>query len=247
MLESFIFIFGLIIGSFLNVVIYRVPLGQSIAYPPSHCPQCQQQLAWYQLIPVVSYLWQAGKCRQCGAPIALRYVLIELVTGFCFLGLYLYYGLTYQLLHALIFISILIPIVCIDYEHQIIPDSINLTGAILGLIIVPLTSLTYSNALLGVLVGGGVMLLIAVLSRGGMGGGDIKMMAMAGLFLGWPMTLMALFLSFVLGGIGSLVLLLTGIKKRKDAIPFGPFLAVGGFLAYVYGEEFLHWYLKTAF
>lgn len=237
-----VFVTGLLIGSFLNVVICRIPLKGSIVFPGSHCPQCQIRLRWYELIPVVSYVMQKGKCRRCGSSISVRYPIVEFFTACIFGLLYNYLGLNFQLITALYFTSVLIPIVFIDLQHQIIPDELNLTGGILGLLTVAIGKIIVVDALLGAFTGGIIMLLIAIVSRGGMGGGDIKMMAWMGLFLGWKMTLLALFLSFIIGGLGSLLLILFGIKKRKDFIPFGPFLAIGGFTAYVFGTEILAWY-----
>jgi leader peptidase (prepilin peptidase)/N-methyltransferase len=167
------------------------------------------------------------------------------MTGVVYLFVFIHYGLTLGLIAALAFISVLIPIVFIDLKHQIIPDKLNLVGAILGLLILSFNDVSLFSSVLGSVAGGLIMLLIAIVSRGGMGGGDVKMMAMMGLFLGLKLTFLALFFSFVIGGLGSLLLILFGIKKRKDYIPFGPFLAIGGFAAYVFGIEILAWYFKT--
>lgn len=242
-----IFLFGLTLGSFLNVVICRLPLGQSVLIPPSHCPQCKNRLSWVNLVPLVSYVVQGGKCCNCGKVISLQYPIVEMATGLIYVGLYIIFGLKIKLGVALLFASVLIPLVVIDLQQQIIPDQLNMTGAIAGLLAIVASDITFINALIGAFIGGGLMLLIAVISRGGMGGGDIKMMAWVGLFLGWKLTLLALFLSFLIGGLGSLILILFGIKKRKDFIPFGPFLAIGGFTAYAFGYEILAWYLTRAF
>lgn len=240
-----VFIAGLIIGSFLNVIIYRLPLAQSVIFPVSHCPHCRLKLAWYELIPLASYLLQQGKCRQCGMAVSASYLLVELLTGMIYLWAFQHYGFTVELVTALAFVSVLIPIIFIDLKHQIIPDTLNLTGVLLGLMTLPLREISVFNSLLAAVLGGTVLLLIAIISRGGMGGGDVKMMAWMGLFLGWKLTLLALFISFIVGGLGSLILILCGFVKRKDFIPFGPFLAVGGLTAYVFGYEILTWYFKT--
>lgn len=237
-----IFLFGLTLGSFLNVVICRLPLGQSVLLPPSHCPQCKNRLNWVNLVPLVSYVVQGGKCCNCGKVISLQYPIVEMATGLIYVGLYIVFGLKIKLGVALLFASVLIPLVVIDLQQQIIPDQLNSTGAIAGLLAIVVSDITFINALIGAFIGGGLMLLIAIISRGGMGGGDIKMMAWVGFFLGWKLTLLALFLSFLIGGLGSLLLILFGIKKRKDFIPFGPFLAIGGGMAYVFGTEILAWY-----
>jgi leader peptidase (prepilin peptidase) / N-methyltransferase len=239
-----IFLLGLSIGSFLNVVIYRLPLRHSICMLPSHCPQCEQRLRWHELIPLISYMLQGGKCQSCGLAILIRYPLVELLTGILYIMLYLHFGLNYKFFTAILFVSVLIPIIFIDLQHQLIPDSINLVGAILGISMLPWSDVSLASAAVGFLVGGGVMLLIAVISCGGMGGGDIKMMAMMGIFLGLKLTFLALFLSFIIGGVGGLIVILLGIKKRKDFMPFGPSLALGGFAAYVFGNEIIVWYLR---
>jgi leader peptidase (prepilin peptidase) / N-methyltransferase len=234
-------------GSFLNVVICRMPANQSVIYPSSHCPICGYQLAWLELIPLVSYLLQRGTCRECAQPISIQYPLVELLTGLVYLFLYTQYGLSNQLLTAMIFASLLIPIIYIDLMYQIIPDTLNAAGAALGLLNLVVSHLTLTSALLGAVVGGSIMLVIAVISRGGMGGGDIKMVTVMGLFLGLKFTFVALFLSFIIGGLGSLLLIICGLKHRKDFIPFGPFLAIGGFAAYVFGNEILAWYFQRFF
>lgn len=239
------FIFGTIIGSFLNVLIYRLPQGKSVIYPPSGCPQCGHTLRWHELVPLASFCLQQGKCRHCGGRISWQYPLVELSTGLIYLFLYTHYALTLSLLTAMPFAALLICITVIDFQHQIIPDGVNMAGAIIGMLALTISDVSAMSGLGGACLGGAVMLLIAIVSRGGMGGGDIKMMAWLGLLLGWERTLLALFLSFIIGGLGSLLLMLAGIKKRKDFIPFGPFLAVGGFTAYVFGNEILTWYLKA--
>ncbi|HBS60041.1 MAG TPA: prepilin peptidase [Firmicutes bacterium] len=245
MLHVLFFLGGLIVGSFLNVVICRLPAGDSLVLPASLCPECRQRLAWYELVPVLSYLWQRGKCRHCGTAISLQYPLVELATGAAYLGLFLLLGLQPKLLTSLMFISLCIPIVVIDLDRQIIPDQLNLGGAVLGLLAAAVSHTAFTDVLAGGLAGGVIMLLIAIVSRGGMGGGDIKMMAWIGLFLGLKMTMLALFLSFVIGGLASLILILAGRKRRKDFIPFGPFLAAGGFTAYVFGPAILAWYVQN--
>lgn len=242
-----VFLIGLLVGGFLNVVICRIPLKESIVFPGSHCPQCQIRLRWYELIPIVSYVIQKGKCRTCGSSISIRYPLVEFFSACIFGLLYNYLGFNMRMITVVCFTSILIPVVCIDLQYQIIPDKLNLTGGILGLLAVTIAKITLVDALLGAFLGGGIMLLIAVISRGGMGGGDIKMVAWMGLFLGWKMILLSLFLSFITGGLGSFCLIVLGIKKRKDFIPFGPFLAIGGFAAYVFGDQILQWYIARFF
>ena len=245
MLHMLFFLGGLIVGSFLNVVICRLPVGNSVVVPASNCPECRQRLAWFEMVPLLSYLGQRGKCRHCGQAIPLQYPLVELATGVSYLALFLLLGLQPKLLTSLVFVSLCIPIVVIDLHHQIIPDQLNLWGAVMGLLAAAVSHAAFLDVLAGGLAGGVIMLLIAIVSRGGMGGGDIKMMAWIGLFLGLKMTMLALFLSFIVGGLASLFLILSGRKRRKDFIPFGPFLAVGGFTACVFGPAILAWYVQT--
>ncbi len=244
MIALFAFIFGLVIGSFLNVVIYRVPRGQSIAFPPSHCPGCDTHLKPMDLVPVFSWLFLKGRCRHCGAGISIRYPLIELFTALIFLLLSLnFWG--WQLISLLILSSVLIVAAVIDYEHGIIPNKLLLTGFIIGLIIFLFRPvLPLSQHLLGVLAGGLPLLLLAALSRGGMGGGDIKLAAVMGLYLGPKLMLTALFLGSLLAGLTGIVFMLAGKKTRKDTMVFGPFLALGAVVSIFWGREILFWYLS---
>ncbi len=195
---------GTIIGSFLNVCIYRIPLKDSIAFPSSHCSKCNTSLRALDLVPVFSFLFIKGKCRYCGEKISYQYPLIELLNGLLYLGVYLKFGLTLEFLAYSILCSILIVAAIIDYYHQIIPDTINIFGFVCGFIfhVINFSSLlNFLQYLFGFLVGGGFLLLIAVVTKGAMGGGDIKFMAMLGFWLGWKLALLNLFLSFILGGV----------------------------------------------
>lgn len=242
-------IFGLLLGSFFNVCIYRIPKEASIVMPPSRCGSCGQTLKALDLIPVFSYLFLRGRCRYCGVRISPRYPLVEIFTAAVFLWVYLTQGLTWDFLTTAFLAGILIVMTFIDIDHQIIPDGLVLTGLIGGAVFL-LAGLTvpWLDALLGLLVGGGSFYLVALLSewilkREGMGGGDIKLMAMIGLFLGWRMTLLAILLSVYAGGLIGGTLLLLKIKKRGEAIPFGPFIALGTLIAALYGTQLLSWYL----
>jgi leader peptidase (prepilin peptidase)/N-methyltransferase len=244
----FFLTFGLIIGSFLNVCIYRLPQNQSIITPPSHCPQCQQRLQLWDLIPSLSWLWLRGKCRYCRAPISGRYAFVELLTGILFLVCFIIVGWSLELIKALILTSFLIVITFIDIDHQLILDKILIWMAGIGVAInvfigPPVPGIL--NMLLAAAVGGGVLLLIAVLTRGGMGGGDVKFMAVLGLWLGWPYVLSTMLLSFVIGGIMGVLLLLFKLKGRKDFIPFGPFIAVAAYITFLYGTDILFWYMRS--
>jgi len=230
-----IFIIGLIMGSFSNVCIYRIPRNESIIHPGSHCPQCSKPIPFYDNIPIISYILLRGKCRYCGQPIPIQYPLVELATGLFYLALYLFYG-------------ILIIISFIDLKERIIPDVLSLPFIAVGFILsFFIRILSPVDSLLGILAGGGSLLIIAIVGsklfkKEAMGGGDIKLAAMIGAFLGWKLTLLALFLGFFLGSIIGVVVLVTS-KNKSDVLPFGPFIALGTFISIFWGQAIIHWYL----
>ena len=239
------FILGTLIGSFLNVVVYRVPREESLSFPPSHCPSCNTRLKAYDLVPVVSYLFLGGKCRTCKTAISIRYPLVEMLTGLLFLVTVM------EALKYLIVIALLLPVALIDYDHTIIPDRLNvgifLTALSFLLLEVYLGNAAFRdllNPLYGMVLGGGFFLFIAVVTKGAMGGGDIKLMAALGFLFGTANTLLLMFLSFIIGGALSSLLLLLKIKKRKDYIPFGPFICVSAFIVIFWGNQILNWYLS---
>ncbi|GAB6182092.1 A24 family peptidase [Desulfotomaculum defluvii] len=241
----FVFIIGLVVGSFLNVCIYRVPLGETVVTKPSHCLNCSTPLKPWDLVPLFSYVLLKGKCRYCGVKISWQYPLVELVTGVIFLATVFNWGISWEALAMLIFFSMLVVTTVIDLYHQIIPDGVLLVGGILGMPMVYLQSLDQLKwGLIGFFAAGLLFLLIAIVSKGGMGGGDIKLAAVMGLYLGLKSVAIALFLSFLLGGLIGMLLLVTGIKGRKDPVPFGPFLAVGAVLSAFWGERMIDWYLR---
>lgn len=238
------FAFGLVVGSFLNVCIYRIPAKQSVVLPPSRCPGCGRRLGAAELLPVVSYLWQRAKCRQCGSVISRRYPLVELSTGILFAVLLSRFGWPEMIFQA-IFYSILLVIFFVDLDHQIIPNRLVLLLLGLAAVAGPAgTELPWRDALLGALLGGGLFFLLAVVSRGGMGGGDIKLVFVLGLWFGWAQLLLLMFLAFFAGGAVGGALLLLGKKGRKDGIPFGPFLVLAAFTVSMWGERLLSWYLR---
>jgi leader peptidase (prepilin peptidase)/N-methyltransferase len=236
---------GVIVGSFLNVVIVRLPSSESLVLPRSRCRACGTELHWFDNIPVLSFLALRGRCRACRAPIAWRYPIVEALTGVLFtLAAWRSTSVT-DLLVAWLFLSAMVALAAIDLEHQILPDRITLPGIGVGVLTSFLgTRVSGLDALLGILVGGGILFAVIVLSGGGMGGGDMKLGAMIGAFLGYKLALLALFLAVIVGGAVALVLLSTGIRKRKDAIPFGPFLAIASAVAMLWGEGFVAWYLS---
>jgi leader peptidase (prepilin peptidase)/N-methyltransferase len=233
------FLFGLVVGSFLNVCIWRLPREESIVRPGSHCPACGAALGARDLVPVLSWLVLRGKCRFCGAKISPRYPAVELLTGALFVWCFLRFGLSSQLAPALIFSAFLVAITFIDLDHQIILDGMLALLATAGLGLgLWLGQLGFVDMLTGAGVGGGLLLALAVISGGGMGGGDVKFAAALGFWLGWPGILLCLLISFVAGGVISLLLLLTKLRGRKDFIPFGPFIAIGAWVTLRMGGKF---------
>lgn len=236
---------GAAVGSFLNVVTIRLPRGESIVRPGSHCRVCRVPIRWYDNVPVLSFLWLHGRCRGCGARIGWRYPLVEAATGLLFLAATLRFGLTPSLIPALLLLGALVAITVIDLACQLIPDAITLPGIVTGLVAsVASGRVALAESALGIVTGGGIFLVIIVASRGGMGGGDMKLGAMLGAFLGWKITLLSLLIAVVLGGGLAIILLATGVRGRKDPIPFGPFLAASGVIGLFWGERILTWYLS---
>jgi leader peptidase (prepilin peptidase) / N-methyltransferase len=240
---------GLILGSFYNVCIYRLPREESIAWPGSRCPHCQHSLSVLDNLPLVSFLLLKGSCRYCQTPISYQYPLVEALTGFATVLIGWKFGLSWAFLQALFLVSALLIVSFIDLSHQIIPDWISYPGIGVGLIFSWLTgSPGLWSSLIGVLTGGGVLWLLAVgyqllAKKEGMGGGDIKLLAMIGAFLGWPGVLVTLLLGSFLGTIAGLVLILIWKKDRTYAVPFGPFLSLGAVIHLFFGPTLLNWYL----
>jgi leader peptidase (prepilin peptidase)/N-methyltransferase len=241
---------GMVVGSFLNVCICRMPKDESIVLPPSHCQQCSYQIRWYDNIPLLSYLLLRGKCRGCSAHISLQYPLVELLNGILTLFLFQRFGLTPVFAALFLFCSSLLVITFIDIEHQIIPDEISLPGIAIGFLFsFFLKGHSWINSLLGILVGGGSLLLVAycyqmLTGNEGMGGGDIKLLAMMGAFLGWKAVPFIIFTSSLIGSIVGVSMMLFQKKDSKLAIPFGPYLALGALLYIFYGQPLIRWYLN---
>lgn len=246
-----IIMLGVLIGSFMNVCIYRIPKEESVVFPPSHCTYCSQPLKWYDLIPVLSYLSLKGKCRYCGGVISPRYPFIELLNGLIYLLLFYYFGLDFSFVFYCIIISILIVISMIDYQTQTIPDGLVASILILTVIYKAATYYIYNtnisirDSIFGLLTGFLLFLLIAIVSKGAMGGGDIKLVSVLGFILGLKKTFLHIFLSFLIGAVFSLYLLLSGKKGRKDAIPFGPFINIAFLITSLWGEQIIVWYFRT--
>jgi leader peptidase (prepilin peptidase) / N-methyltransferase len=240
--------FGLVVGSFLNVVIARLPALRSLVWPGSACPACDAHIAWHDNIPVLSFAVLRGRCRACGAAISWRYPIIELTTAALWVLAWTVFGPTPDLVVALVFLSALVAVTAIDLEHQIIPDVITLPGIVAGVAANLATGrVSLTTSLIGIAVGGGLFFTVIVASGGGMGGGDMKLGAMFGAFLGWDVTLVSIFIAVVLGGVFALALLATRRMRRKDPIPFGPFLAAGGAVGLLWGERIVRWYVSGFF
>ncbi|MBI5096615.1 MAG: prepilin peptidase, partial [Nitrospirae bacterium] len=240
----FIFILGAVIGSFLNVCIYRLPLQQSIISPSSHCPHCHIPVKFYDNIPILSFLLLRGKCSSCGNPRSVQYMLVEILNAASYALILWRFGLSVEsAIYAALFSSLLVASV-IDLHHRIIPDVITIPGTIAGLLasafILPGG---IKGSVIGTLVGSGIFFIAAVASRGGMGGGDIKLIAMLGSFLGWINVIITIILSSFIGSLVGILMMIFLGKGRKYPIPFGPFLAVGGIISLFFHDEIVAWYL----
>ncbi len=244
---AFLYIFlaclGAAIGSFLNVLIFRIPEGQSIVLPSSHCQKCGHAIRVYDNIPIISYLILRGKCRDCREKISLQYPVVEAITAVMSVLIFVKFGLSFKYLSSFIFTCALIVITFIDLRHQIIPDVISLPGIpVFFLLAVFFMNVTIWEALLGILIGGGCLFAIAftyevITKREGMGGGDIKLLAMLGAFLGWKSLFFVLFASSMLGAVVGISAMIMKGQDMKYALPFGPFLSIAA-VAYLFvGED----------
>jgi len=245
-------VFGLVIGSFLNVCIFRIPRNISIVFPSSRCPSCNHPIRAWDNIPVISYLILGGRCRHCRAKISLQYPFVEALNAFFYIAVFWRYGFGWGSAVYAMFCSSLLVITFVDLEFQIIPDRITLPGIVIGIVAGSLLMpdpflrtalLGYKASVIGLLSGGGFFYLVAVLSRGGMGGGDIKMMAMVGALMGWKTVMLTTFLGSLTGSLVGIFLMIFRGRGRKAKIPFGPFLALGAVITLFFGEEVLAWYL----
>jgi len=269
MIAFIIFVFGLIIGSFLNVCILRIPIAESVVLPPSHCPSCGTPIKPYDNIPVVSWLVLAGRCRKCKARISAMYPMVEVGTGLLFLACYLVFGINAEALKWAIFAALLIVLTITDLRERILPDKVNFAGLGLGLLLSlftrpvdgtslwlannlfayppPEAALSFTDALIGAGVASGLLWLVAegyfrARGREGMGLGDVKMMAMAGAFLGLQRALLTILLGSLLGSIIGIAVIAIGRKGRDFELPFGTFLGAGAMLVVFFGSPALDWY-----
>lgn len=267
MIYWIVFLFGVVIGSFLNVCIVRLPVEGSLLRPPSHCPRCKTPIRWFDNIPLLSFLLLGGKCRACGKPISWRYPLVELCNGLLFVGAAAVFGLNGEALLVMLICSALLVITFIDLDHQIIPDAITLSGMALGLVLAPFFMTTLAapppfgllpeagsyatglvNSLIGLVLGGGPLWLIGWLweklrNVEAMGGGDVKLMGMLGSFMGWQGALLTIMLGAITGTVAGVSLILLKKYKTGQHIPFGPFLAAGAIAALFFGEDIMTWYV----
>jgi leader peptidase (prepilin peptidase)/N-methyltransferase len=256
------FVFGSIVGSFLNVCIYRMPLGKSVVWPHSHCPNCEKKIPWYDNIPFVSYLFLRGRCRFCKERISLRYLIVELLTALAFLTLYNHYGLKYEFFIYAIFVSSLIIASFVDIKHRIIPDEISIGGTIVGFLLIAIKGFNLEpfsfsvkpmlDSFLGIIMGGGIIYLTGFLfdlvyfkllkrppiqgETESMGGGDVKLLAMIGAFLGWQAALLTFFIAPFFGMIIGITNL---IVKKEHLIPYGPFLSLAALVSLFWADKII--------
>jgi leader peptidase (prepilin peptidase)/N-methyltransferase len=238
---------GLMIGSFMNVCIYRLPRHLSPVRPRSSCTSCGHMLAWYENIPIASYLALRGRCRGCGAPISAMYPIVEGITGLMFLGAYVLYGPGLLLVARLLFGCAMIVLFVIDVQHKILPNVITLPGIVAGLLVSEVAGPGWLASLIGIAAGGGVLWAIAeiyyrVRKEEGLGMGDVKMLAMIGAFLGWKLMLLTLVIASFSGTIVGVIVILAKKESLKYALPFGTFLAVGALVAAAAGDRLVSWY-----
>jgi len=242
---AFIIILGLVIGSFLNVCIYRIPKEESIAFPPSHCAKCQHNLSSVDLVPIFSYLFLRGRCKYCNEKISIRYPFIESLNGILYLIVFFKFGLTLIALKYCILVSILIVIGMIDYDTQFVFTSTTIFGGIIAGIFIIIQAALYNTGTIDLFLGGvigfAIIGLIVFLTKG-MGEGDIEIAAVCGLFLGVKGILLGLFLAVILGGIVGIIILLLKLKKAKEKIAFGPCIAIGSLISMLWGVEILKFY-----
>ena len=259
---TYIFLIGLAIGSFLNVVIYRLPIGEGIVIKPSHCMKCENKIKFYDLIPVLSYIFLKGKCRYCGEKISIQYAAVELLTALSLVGIYHMFGWVnpIQTIAIMVLVSIFIAVFFIDLQHYIIPNEIIIFGLITGLIFSILKGFNFNNlslynwsfladSTLGLVIGVVTFIVIVVLGlwmmkAEAMGMGDVKLMGVVGLYLGFKLTVLSMFLSFIIGSVISLLLIGLKAKKMRDQIPFGPFIVLGSTVAAMWGNQILTWYFS---
>lgn len=245
-----VFVFGAVVGSFLNVCIARIPAGESVVTPRSKCPKCGAKITWYQNIPMLSYVFMRGRCAGCGVRISLRYPLVELLCGVLFALILWYFGVGLSTPVYWVFVALLVCVSFIDFDHQIIPNKISLPGIVVGFVLsFLLPGMPWLDSLLGIVLGGGSLWLVAwiyyLLTRAeGMGMGDVKLLAMIGAFLGYQSILPVIFIASLLGSFFGILLMVVTRSGRKLAIPFGPYLSLAAVVTLLWGDAILQWYLS---
>ena len=254
-INFFIFITGLVVGSFLNVCIYRLPREQSVVKPRSHCPHCRKTVKWYDNIPLLSYLMLGGKCRHCKTKISFQYFTVELLTALVFILFYNTFGVTLKSIIYTIFTCGLIVATFVDFNFRIIPDEINIGGIILGLIVsfaYPQLHNTVSHffglymSFLGIIIGGALLWITGLIGdfifkKETMGGGDVKLLAMIGAFLGWKIAVLTFFISPIFGAIVGIIIKL---RTKNSLIAYGPYLALGSLVSLFFGKDIIRWILR---
>lgn len=241
---------GLALGSFMNVCIYRIPLEKSIIRPSSSCPNCGKKIRFYDNIPLISYLLLLGRCRHCHHPISWRYPAVEAITGLLSLALFIRYGLSLQYLLFLLFAATLVTISFIDLDHQIIPDVLSIPGIVAGLAAAFIPgNVSWFDSIIGIIGGGGALFLVGLFyekltGKQGMGGGDVKLLAMIGAWMGWRSLPFVLLVSSLTGAIIGSVFLLAAGKGYRVRIPFGPFLSLGALFYIFFGPQLTNWYIS---
>ncbi|GMT43111.1 MAG: type 4 prepilin-like proteins leader peptide-processing enzyme [bacterium] len=242
----YFFVVGACVGSFINVVIYRLPNGESVIRPRSRCPGCKERIKPWHNIPILSYFLLLGKCAQCGNKISGRYPMVEMMTALLFSACYARFGLTPAAVAYMGFSGALVAVAFIDIDHFIIPDVITLPGIVIGFACSYfLLPISIGNAFWGFLAGGGLFFLLAMAVPGGMGGGDIKLMGMIGAFLGLKPALITIFAGSLIGAVGGIIGMIAFGKGRKSKIPFGPYLVMGALAALFFERELIELYMNA--
>ncbi len=245
MITLFISLIALMIGSFLNVCIYRIPKEESIAFPPSHCQSCQHKLAVNDLLPIASFLFLKGKCRYCRKKISKQYPIVEALTTMTITLLFLHYGLTIVFIKLCLVTFLLIIISFIDLEYMIIPDKLLLIGLAITVVLFPFGDNSIQSSLLGTVIGGGFFYSLTFIKNGeAMGHGDVKMMLWLGFLFGWKQVILIILLSFWIGAFVSVILLFLKRKKTREQIPFGPFISVSAYIVILFGQQIISLYLR---
>ncbi len=249
-IKLILFCIGAIFGSFLNVVIYRLPRHESLLFPGSHCPQCGEKIRWFDNIPILSFFILGRKCRRCKLPIPARYPIVEILSAVLFVIIYHVYGFSYEFLFYTILSALLLTVTFTDLEKGKIPNSVILTGVILGLYMsLIFWPVHFINSLIAFLAGGGIMIFWAItgkllFKKESLGAGDIKLVAMVGIFLGLHNILLALFLSFLLASLVGIFMILLKKAQMNSRLPFAPFLTIGALISLMYGSQICAWYFN---